>query len=68
MLILVDGYQMLQNYVDNIPHEIWEILEKRKAFGLQLLYTAILKIYLQTYWLLTVVSGYASSKKDLPAI
>ncbi len=28
MLILVDGYQMLQNYVDNIPHEIWEILEK----------------------------------------
>jgi L-threonylcarbamoyladenylate synthase len=28
MLILVDGYEMLQNYVENIPLEIWEILEK----------------------------------------
>ncbi len=28
MLILVDGYKMLQNYVTEIPHEIWEILEK----------------------------------------
>jgi len=28
MLILVDGYKMLQKYVKNIPPEIWEILEK----------------------------------------
>ncbi len=28
MLILVDGYVMLQKYVEEIPHEIWEILEK----------------------------------------
>jgi len=28
MLVLVDGYQMLQNYVSEIPLEIWEILEK----------------------------------------
>ena len=28
MLILVDGYKMLQEYVEEIPHEIWEILEK----------------------------------------
>ncbi len=28
MLILVDSYKMLQNYVEEIPHEIWEILEK----------------------------------------
>jgi len=28
MLVLVDGYQMLQEYVDEIPLEIWEILEK----------------------------------------
>ena len=28
MLILVDGYKMLQQYVENIPLEIWELLEK----------------------------------------
>ncbi len=28
MLILVDGYEMLQQYVDEIPLEIWQILEK----------------------------------------
>jgi len=28
LLILVDSYQMLQNYVKGIPIEIWEILEK----------------------------------------
>jgi len=28
MLILVDGYKMLQEYVEKIPLEIWEILEK----------------------------------------
>jgi len=28
MLILVDGYAMLQEYVEEIPLEIWEILEK----------------------------------------
>jgi len=28
MLILVDGYKMLQKYVTEIPLEIWEILEK----------------------------------------
>ncbi len=27
-IILVDGYKMLQNYVEEIPMEIWEILEK----------------------------------------
>ncbi len=27
-LILVNDYNMLQNYVENIPVEIWEILEK----------------------------------------
>ncbi len=28
MLILVDGYKMLQNFVKNIPMEVWDILEK----------------------------------------
>jgi len=28
LLILVDSYKMLQNYVEDIPLEIWEILEK----------------------------------------
>ena len=28
LLILVDSYKMLQNYVEEIPLEIWEILEK----------------------------------------
>ncbi len=28
LLILVDSYKMLQKYVENIPHEVWEILEK----------------------------------------
>ncbi|HFS67570.1 MAG TPA: threonylcarbamoyl-AMP synthase [Flavobacteriia bacterium] len=28
LLILVDSYKMLQNYVTEIPHEIWDILEK----------------------------------------
>jgi len=28
LLILVNSYQMLQNYVENIPIEVWEILEK----------------------------------------
>ena len=28
MLILVDGYKMLQKYVKSIPMEIWELLEK----------------------------------------
>jgi L-threonylcarbamoyladenylate synthase len=28
LLILVDTYKMLQNYVTEIPHEIWDILEK----------------------------------------
>ena len=27
-IILVDGYKMLQNYVEEIPMKIWEILEK----------------------------------------
>ena len=28
LLILVDSYKMLQKYVEEIPMEIWEILEK----------------------------------------
>ncbi len=28
LLVLVDSYKMLQNYVQNIPMEIWDILEK----------------------------------------
>ncbi len=28
LLILVDSYQMLQNYVENIPMPIWDLLEK----------------------------------------
>jgi len=27
-IILVDSYKMLQNYVENIPMEVWDILEK----------------------------------------